>query len=132
MSARQFSWMTGLTVLLNSAIATAEPQNAAGTAGTTSSFGSSVVLESLALILVFACILVTFRLYRAIRGGKLSRGWMWFLFGFTVLGASQLMLFGGHIGVVPTWNGGIWVDVLRVFSVVLLLVGVTRFRKLLA
>ena len=126
MSACKLSWMTGLTVLLTSHTVAAQASSPASTVGT------SFILESLTLFLVFACVLATFKIYRAIRGGKLSRGWKWFLFGFTVLGVAQLLLFGGRIGVVPTWNGGIWVDVLRVFSVVLLLIGVTRFRKLLA
>ncbi len=126
MSAHKLSWITGLWVILSSRTVAAQASSSPGTVGAT------VILESLALVLVFACILVTFKLYRTIRGGRISRGWRWFLFGFMALGLAQLLLFGGHIGVVPTWNGGILVDVLRVFSVFSLLIGVTRFRKLLA
>ena len=111
MSACKSSSMAGLTVLLTSRAAVAETSSSASTVGT------GFILESLTLFLVFACVLMTFKLYRTIRGGRLSRGWKWFLFGFTVLLASRnFCSFGGRIGVVPTWNGGIWVDVLRVFS----------------
>jgi hypothetical protein len=122
----KLSWVASLAVLLSSQTAAAQADGSFGNTGTT------FLLESMALVVILACVLMTFKLYRAIRGGKIGIGWKWFLFGFSALGVSQLLLFGGHLGVVPIWNGGIWVDVLRIVSVILLLIGVTRFRKLLA
>lgn len=92
----------------------------------------SLFLESIALLVIGACLLVAAKLYRTIRRGKLGRSWLWFLLGFGVLGVAQLLLFGGQLGVVPSWGGGLGVDALRLLSLVLLFVGVTRFRKLLA
>lgn len=104
----------------------AETQEVSAAAGV-----GSLFLESMALLVIGACLLAAAKLYSNIRRGKLGRSWLWFLMGFGVLGVAQLLLFGGHLGVLPTW-GGLGVDALRLLSLSLLLVGVTRFRKLLA
>jgi len=121
-----------LAVLI-SALATAVPEAWAGTveSGASESAGS-FLLDSVALVVIFACLLATFKIYFAIRGGKVGRGWLWFLLGFSVLSITQLILFGQQLGVVSRWGSGMWIDALRLVSSALLLVGITRFRRLLA
>jgi hypothetical protein len=90
----------------------------------------SFLLGAIALLVVFACLLAAFKVYSAIRGGKLGRGWVWLLLGFATLGGAQLLLFIGQVGIIPLWP--VWVDALRLVSLLLLLVGVSQIRKLLA
>ncbi|MEW5701876.1 MAG: hypothetical protein AB1792_06570 [Candidatus Zixiibacteriota bacterium] len=90
----------------------------------------SFLLGALALLVVFACLLAAFKVHTAIRGGRLGQGWLFLTFGFTVLGSAQLLLFIGQVGLVPLWL--VWVDALRVVSLLLLLIGVSRIRKVLA
>lgn len=111
----------------NVSVLQAETQDAGAGSG-----AGSLFLESIALLLIGACLLAAAKLYRNIRRGKLGRSWLWFLLAFGVLGIAQLLLFGGQLGVFPSWGGGLGVDVLRLLSLSLLLVGVTRLRKLLA
>ena len=98
-------------------------------AGTAGAAGGSLLLESLTLLVIAACLLTMVRVYASIRGGGIGRGWLWFILAFGVLGIAQLLLFSGHLGLVSIWDGGVWIDALRLVSLVLLLVGVTRFRK---
>jgi hypothetical protein len=90
----------------------------------------SFLLGAIALLVVFACLLAAIKVYSAIRGGRMGRGWLWLLLGFTGLGGAQLLLFIGQVGLVPLWL--VWVDALRLMSLLLLLIGVSRIRKLLA
>jgi hypothetical protein len=90
----------------------------------------SFLLAALALVVIFACLLAAVKLYAAIRGGRLARGWSWFVFGFAAFGIAQLILCGGQVGIIPVWS--VWVDGLRLASLALLLIGVSRLRKLLA
>lgn len=125
------SYVSGLVLLSslvgNVSVLRAETQEIGAASG-----GGSLFLESMALLVIGACLLAAAKLYRNIRRGKLGRSWLWFLLAFGVLGIAQLLLFGGQLGVVPSWGGGLGVDALRLLSLLLLLVGVTRFRKLLA
>jgi hypothetical protein len=102
------------------------------TAATGFAVGGSLLLESLSLLVIAACLLAMVRVYTCIRGGGIGRGWFWFILACVVLGIAQLLLFGGRLGLVSIWDGGVWIEALRLVSLVLLLVGVTRFRKQLA
>ena len=115
------------TVMMTAVTATAETTGSIGLSKT-----GSILVESLTLLLVLACLLATLKLYASLRGGKIGRGWLWFILGFSTLGIAQLLLFGGRLGLTPTLGGGAWGDVLRLLALVLLFVGVTRFRKLFA
>ena len=90
----------------------------------------SFLLAALALVVIFACLLAAVKLYAAIRGGRLGRGWSWFVLGFAAFGVAQLLLCCGQVGLIPVWF--VWVDAIRLASLALLLVGVSRLRKLLA
>lgn len=112
-------------VICAAATATAETSGATGL-----SKGGSILVESLTLLLALACLLATLKLYASLRGGKIGRGWLWFILGFSTLGIAQLLLFGGRLGLTSALGGSAWADVLRLLALVLLFVGVTRFRKL--
>ena len=86
----------------------------------------------LSLLLIFACLLATFKLYASLRGGKIGRGWLWFILGFGALAVAQLLLVGGRLGFMPTPGDSVWADIVHLLALVLLFVGVTRFRKLFA
>ena len=90
----------------------------------------SMLVQSLALLLIIACVLTGYRFYNAIRGGRLARGWLWVFFGLVAFACSQLLLFGSQLGVLPLLL--IWVDALRLVSLTFFFVGIGHLRKMLA
>lgn len=90
----------------------------------------SFILDSIALLVVFAVILITFKIYRSIRGGRAGNSWLWLLIGFSVWSIGQSAYFFGQLGIISHW--GIWVQALQVVALLLVLIGVMRFRKLFA
>lgn len=88
------------------------------------------LLQSMALLIVVACVLGAMKLYNAIRGGRVGAAWLWMLLAFTAFALGQLILFGGQLGVIPVLM--IWVDALQLISLALFLIGITQLRKLLA
>ena len=90
----------------------------------------SFLLQAIALLIVIACVLASMKFYSSIRGGRVGRGWMWVLCGFLVFTGAQLLLFGGQLGVLPLLI--IWVDTLRVVSLLLFFVGINQLRKIMA
>ncbi|HUU46967.1 MAG TPA: hypothetical protein VM118_14665 [Acidobacteriota bacterium] len=126
------AWLKRLGFAAAMVMCAAVAATAETTGSTGLSRGGTLLVESLSLLLVLACLLATFKLYASLRGGKIGRGWLWFILGFSVLGVAQLLLFGGRLGFMPSPGGSAWVDVLRLLALILLFVGVTRFRKLFA
>jgi len=90
----------------------------------------SVLCESAALLVILAVLLVSAKVYLALRGGKVGKSWLWVLSGFGVWGLGQVIFFCGELGVMP--RIGFWTDAIQVSALVLLFVGITRFRKLFA
>jgi hypothetical protein len=115
------------------AIVLATASASADTAGTTNMSVSppgSFLLQSLSLLIVIACVLAAFKFYSSIRGGRVGRGWLWVFCGFLVFTGGQLLQFGGQLGVLPLLV--IWVDALRVVSLLLFFVGINQLRKVMA
>lgn len=90
----------------------------------------SFLLQSVALLIIIACVLAAFKFYTSIKGGRVARGWMWVFCGFLVFAAAQLLLFGGQLGVLPLLV--MWVDTLKVVSLLLFFVGINQLRKIMA
>jgi hypothetical protein len=89
----------------------------------------SVLVCVLMLLLLIACALAAFKIYMAVRGGKIAQGWVWFVVGFGLLGLAQLILIAAQIRILPISQ--VWVDTLRAGALVVLLIGAGRLRKLL-
>jgi hypothetical protein len=90
----------------------------------------SFLLQAMSVLIVIACVLAALKFYTSIRGGRVGRGWMWVFCGFLVFAGAQLLLFGGQLGVLPLLL--IWVDALRVVSLLLFFVGINQLRKIMA
>lgn len=90
----------------------------------------SFLLQSVALLIIIACVLAAFKFHNSIKGGRVARGWMWVFCGFLVFAAAQLLLFGGQLGVLPLLV--MWVDTLKVVSLLLFFVGINQLRKIMA
>ena len=90
----------------------------------------SFLLQAVALLIIIACVLAAFKFYTSIKGGRVGRGWMWVFCGLMVFAGAQLLLFGGQLGVLPLLI--IWVDVLKVVSLLLFFVGINQLRKIMA
>ena len=101
---------------------------ASQTAGAGLSAGTLILCVLMLLILV-ACALTAFKIYVAIRGGKIAQGWLFFVAGFGLLGLAQLVLFAAQTGFIPVSQ--VWGDSLRAIALVAFLVGAGRLRKLL-
>lgn len=89
----------------------------------------SMLLWVLVLLVLIACVMTAFRIYVAIRGGKIAQGWLWFVVGFGLLGLAQLVLIASQLSILPVSQ--LWTDTLRAGAVVVLLIGAGRLRKLL-
>jgi hypothetical protein len=90
----------------------------------------SFLLQSVALLIVIACVLAAFKFYTSIKGGRVARGWMWVFCGFLVFAGAQMLLFAGQLGVLPLFE--MWVDALKVVSLLLFFVGINQLRKIMA
>lgn len=90
----------------------------------------SFLLQAVALLIIIACVLAAFKFYMSIKGGRVGQGWMWVFCGLMVFAGAQLLLFGGQLGVLPLLI--IWVDVLKVVSLLLFFVGINQLRKIMA
>ncbi len=90
----------------------------------------SFLMQALSLLIVIACVLAAYKFYSSIRGGRVGRGWLWVFCGFLVFTTAQLLQFGGQLGVLPLLI--IWVDALRVVSLLLFFVGINQLRKIMA
>jgi hypothetical protein len=123
-----------LRILTAAAIAAATPAFAdspnTAVEASTSSVQGSLLMQSIAFLMLIGCTLAAVRFYSAIRGGRVGRGWLWIMWGFTVFAMSQLLILTGHFGffAVPA----LWVDALRVVSLVLFFLGINQMRKVLA
>lgn len=102
----------------------------AATPDTTAFPPGSFLLQAISVLVVIACVLAALKFYSSIRGGRIGRGWMWIFCGFLVFAGAQLLLFGGQLGVLPLLL--IWVDALRVVSLLLFFVGINQLRKIMA
>ena len=116
-------------MLVGTVTAWADTQSASGSSGTSSTPGS-FLLQAVALLIIIACVLAAFKFYMSIKGGRVAQGWMWVFCGLVVFASAQLLLFGGQLGVLPLLV--IWVDVLRVVSLLLFFVGINQLRKIMA
>jgi len=121
--------MTGLASLFRAVTASADTPVSANS--TSSPFPpGSFLLQSVALLIIIACVLAGFKFYTSIKGGRVGQGWMWVFCGLVVFAGAQLLLFGGQLGVLPLLI--IWVDVLKVVSLLLFFVGINQLRKIMA
>lgn len=116
-------------VAINAMTALAETPVSTGT-GESSFPPGSFLLQAVALLIIIACVLAGFRFYMSIKGGRVGQGWMWVFCGLLVFAAAQMLLFGGQLGVLPLLI--IWVDVLKVVSLLLFFVGINQLRKIMA
>ena len=89
----------------------------------------SLLLCVVMILLLIGCALAAFKIYMAVRGGKIAQGWLWFVFGFALLGTAELILVAAQLRIVPVSQ--VWIDTLRAGAVVVLLIGTGRLRKLL-
>lgn len=122
-----------LMLLTVSGLLTASVTALADTAGETTAAGASqgsMVLQAVALLVALGCVLAALKLHTAIRGGRVAQGWIWVFAGLLVFAAGQAMLFAGQMGFLPLTT--IWVDALRVVSLLLLFVGINQLRKIMA
>lgn len=90
----------------------------------------SFLLQVVALLIIIACVLAAFKFYMSIKGGRVGQGWMWVFCGLLVFAGAQLLLLGGQLGVLPLLI--VWVDVLKVVSLLLFFVGINQLRKIMA
>lgn len=90
----------------------------------------STVLQAATLLVVVACLFAAVRLHSAIRGGRVAQGWMWVLAGLLVFAVGQTLLFAGQLGFLPL--GTIWIEALRIISLLLFFVGINQLRKIMA
>lgn len=90
----------------------------------------SFLLQTIALLVLIACTMAATRFYTSIRGGRVGRGWLWILWGFTVFSVSQLLVFTAHLEVLSVPS--LWIDALRVTSLLLFFLGINQMRKVLA
>ena len=110
------------TLAQSSSAQASQPAGVGFSAGT-------LILCVLMLLILVACALTAFKIYVAIRGGKIAQGWLWFVAGFGLLGLAQLVLFAAQTGFLPVSQ--MWGDSLRAIALVAFLVGTGRLRKLL-
>jgi hypothetical protein len=89
----------------------------------------TLMLCVLMLLVLIACALTLFKIYMAIRGGKIAQGWLWLVVGFGLLGLAQLVLIAAQVSILPISQ--LWVDTLRAGALIVLLIGASRLRKLL-
>jgi len=89
----------------------------------------SLLLCVLMLLVLAGCAMAAFKIYMAIRGGKIAQGWLWFVVGFSLLGTAELFMVAAQLRIVPV--SLVWIDALRAVAVVVLLIGTGRLRKLL-
>lgn len=129
MKAIQYMLMACLGVVFSAATASADSP-AATTSGSSPFPPGSFLLQAVALLIIIACVLAAFKFYTSIKGGRVGQGWMWVFCGLVVFAAAQLLLFGGQLGVLPLLI--IWVDVLKVVSLLLFFVGINQLRKIMA
>jgi hypothetical protein len=123
--------MLTVCLAIMSSAATALADSPATTASASSPFPpGSFLLQAVALLIIIACVLAAFKFYTSIKGGRVGQGWMWVFCGLVVFAAAQLLLFGGQLGVLPLLI--IWVDVLKVVSLLLFFVGINQLRKIMA
>jgi hypothetical protein len=121
--------MVCLAIVFSAATALAD--SPATTTSSSSPFPpGSFLLQAVALLIIIACVLAGFKFYTSIKGGRVGQGWMWVFCGLVVFAAAQLLLFGGQLGVLPLLI--IWVDVLKVVSLLLFFVGINQLRKIMA
>ena len=118
-----------LAVAVDAMTALADSPVSTGTDGSPFPPGS-FLLQAVALLIIIACVLAAFKFYTSIKGGRVGQGWLWVFFGLLVFAGAQLLLFGGQLGVLPLLI--IWVDVLKVVSLLLFFVGINRLRKIMA
>ncbi|MBI3873116.1 MAG: hypothetical protein HY304_08595 [candidate division Zixibacteria bacterium] len=129
MSLLRFS--PAVLITLRAADATAKLTATSSAPADTSPFPpGSFLVDAVAFLAIAGCVLAAFKVYTAIRGGKLGQGWVWLVLGLAVLGLAQLWLVAEQVGLMPVWV--IWVDMLRLVSLALLFIGISRIRRLLA
>lgn len=112
-------------VLLYPSLAMADTESQSG-----GMFSGSALIELALLLVALACALTAFKVYNSVRGGRIAQGWQWFTLGFLVFGLAQMAGFAAEAGLVPMSD--FWVGVLRLGSVIIILVGAARMRRLLA
>jgi hypothetical protein len=127
-SFRMFLAMS-LTIVSSAIPALADSQVTSSSQETSLSSGS-FLLQAVGLLVIVACVLVSFKFYMSIKGGRVGQGWMWVFCGLLVFAGAQLLLLGGQLGVVPLLV--IWVDALKVVSLLLFFVGINQLRKIMA
>ena len=91
---------------------------------------ASVLVDVGLFLIILACLLSVFKIHASIRGGKIALGWRWFIGGFGMLGAAQLLFFVGEAELIAM-PSDIIVGLLRIIALGLFFVGATRMRKLL-
>lgn len=116
-------------IVIGAGHALADTQTA-GTGSSTTFPPGSFLLQSVALLIIIACVLAAFKFYTSIKGGRVARGWMWVFCGFLVFAGAQMLLFAGQLGVLPLFE--MWVDALKVISLLLFFVGINQLRKIMA
>lgn len=123
-----------LQLLTITAIAIATPAFAdsptTAVEASTSNFQGSLLMQSIAFLMLVGCTMAAVRFYTAIRGGRVGRGWLWIMWGFTVFATSQSLVLTGHFGVLTLPE--LWIDALRVVSLLLFFLGINQMRKVLA
>lgn len=129
MKSIRYMLMVCLAMVFSAATALAD--SPATTTSESSSFPpGTLLLQAVALLIILACVLAAFKFYTSIKGGRVGQGWMWVSCGLVVFAGAQLLLFGGQLGVLPLLV--IWVDVLKVVSLLLFFVGINQLRKIMA
>ena len=89
----------------------------------------TLLIEATVLLIAGACVLTVFKVYAAVRGGRIAHGWRWLGIGFGIFVVSQALLFANAAGLLPVSD--YWIGLLRIVALLFLLVGATRIRKLL-
>lgn len=101
----------------------------AGQSGASGFSLGALVLGVLTVLVLVACIMTAFKIYVAIRGGKIAQGWLLFVVGFGLLALAQLILLASQVSILPA--SMTLTDSLRAIALIAILVGAGRLRKLL-
>lgn len=111
------------STLLPTATAQADPGGATGGGFT------NILLDLVQLAFALGCLLLALRVFSMVRGGKIAAGWRFLALGFALFGLAQLGAMGYRLELASF--SFYWISVARALALALMLVGVSRIRRIL-
>ena len=126
------SFIVSMSHVLRAGAGTLIQQSSGAQSGQSSASGFSIgslILCILMVLVLAACIMSAFKIYVAVRGGKIAQGWFLFVVGFGLLGLAQVILLASQMTILPVST--MLADALRAVALIVILIGAGRLRKLL-